>query len=975
MAYSPSIEEQTPGGTGTENLLVVGIGASAGGVDAFRAFFGAMPARSGMSFVVVLHLPSSRKSMLPEILSRWTTMRVVEAADGQALEPDCVYVPPPHAAVTLRDGRLCIRIPAEEEPRDARPIDGFFDSLADSLGEGAVGIVLSGTGNDGALGLKAIKENGGFTVAQGSDGTRPLYDGMPSGAIATGAVDLIASVEKIPGHLMRLRRPPSPDGLAADPDSEPARLAICDSLREQLGHDFSGYKDKTFFRRVHRRMQVLGVDTLAEYRARLSGDRDEAVMLFRDLLIRVTSFFRDAETFDQLERDVIPRLFAGKHASDTVRVWVPGCATGEEAYSLAILLREHLDGMDGGPKIQVFATDIDEPAIAAARAGRYPATLLAGMSAARRERFFAMGDGGATVVKEIRELCTFSPHNLVRDPPFSRMDMISCRNLLIYLNTDVQAVVIPSFHYSLVVGGILLLGSSETAARHDTLFAPLEGSSRIFVRRDGPSPRLGLSRGRMPVSPASPVRSATAVDRPGTAQPSLGERTGAPQTAPPSARAAPMHGWLRRALARVPALRNAFPSAGATDDIDRLRRSLADAQAELRARGDEHIVTLEELRSANEEFHSVNEELQSTNEELETSKEELQSVNEELHTVNAQLSEKLDELAASNADLRNLFDSTDVATVFLDRNMVIRSFTRAIGAIYNLIPSDHGRPLTDFVNTLNYTTLPGDIRATLDTLRPTERRLAHTDGSSYYLLRILPYRESDDAVTGALVTFVDVTRVVEAETHQLLIDELNHRVKNMLTVVMSLAARTMRRSATVEDFSEAFMGRLRSLTASYTLLTREKWSSIALRDVVLEEVRPFMVDGHEQVAIEGPAIRLSSRGALAFGMVIHELATNAAKYGALSAHDGAVGISWRVRWDGDDPRLEFDWVESGGPAVQPPAALGFGTTLIERSFPHELSGQASIDYAPAGVRVRLTAPLGAMVEEAPPPAPNGSAPR
>ena len=950
--------------------MIVGIGASAGGLDAFRSFFEPMPADSGLAFVVVLHLPASHKSMLPDILARWTSMPVREVSDGIRIEANCVYVPPPHAITTIRDGRLHVQMP--EPRRESRPIDGFFDSLASTLKENAVGVILSGTGSDGALGLKAIKECGGLTLAQGADGSSPQFDGMPLGAIATGAVDLVVPVEAMAEYIVRLRRArqDSATPVAASPDQvEASRLTICAILLGQLGHDFSGYKDQTFLRRTQRRMQVLGIGTLADYAARLEQDHDEVILLFRDLLIRVTSFFRDTETFDVLAREVIPRLFQGQKANGTVRVWVPACSTGEEAYSMAILLREHMDGLRAPPKVQVFATDIDEPAIATARSGRYPTTLLRGMSQERLDRFFTVADNCYVVSKEIRDLCTFSAHSLVRDPPFSRMSMISCRNVLIYLDTDVQGAIIPAFHYSLVPRGILLLGSSESTVRHEDLFSPLDKSRRIFERRDVRGPPLHLSRTKQPVQIGARLGAAATT---GGADPQRSNgrvsasSAGGRRDEASVATSSPVQKLARRANEGLErGLRLALRRLSSDAPRDRIRATLAETQEQLRVISEEHATALEELRSTNEEMHSVNEELQSTNEELETSKEEIQSVNEELHTVNAQLSEKLDELDRSASDLKNLFDSTDVATVFLDRHLIIRGFTPAVGTVYNLIPSDHGRPLSDIVSQLDYMGLREDVRAVLDSLEPLERRVTRRDGSKHYIMRILPYRAQNSAVDGTLVTFVDVTSIVQAEQHQrLLVDELNHRVKNMLTVVISLASQTLRRAQTMEQFSDAFMGRIKALTASYSLLSQANWTDIQLLEVLVEETRPFLSRERANIVFQGPKVWLSPQGALALGMAIHELVTNAMKYGALSVPQGKVTVSWQIEHGSTGSDFLLQWIESDGPAVSPPRLRGFGTSLIERGFAHELSGSANIRFEPSGVRATLRAPLGVAVNPA-----------
>ena len=995
-----------------------------------------------MAFVVVLHMSADRKSMLPEIIERWTAMSATEAIDGGRIAPNHIYIIPPGTVGSVANRHLHLRSLAPDVPREATPIDTFFDSLAADLGEDAIGIVLSGTGHDGALGLKAIRTRGGLTLAQGTDGTAPQHAGMPDSAIATGAVDLIVPVEDMPGLLMGLPARAETDApeTATVLQNDTARLRICDILLARVGHDFSQYKEATFLRRVHRRMQVLGLTEISAYIARLEEEREEAVLLFRDLLIGVTTFFRDAGAFEAVKRVVLPRLFEGKGAGDSVRVWVPGCATGEEAYSLAILLREQMDGMSEIPKVQVFATDIDEAAIGTARSGRYPATLLDGLSPERRERFFKRQDSSYLVTRELRDLCTFSAHSLVRDPPFSRMNLVSCRNLLIYMDVELQAAVIPAFQYSLLPGGVLLLGSAETVARHDGLFAPLEKKHRIFIRREGPSPTLKipmrpLLNGSGSLTESQAESKAGRTDWPrilGMANSRVLERFAAPfvvvtedgtlmhysshvgsvlqpALGTPSRSVfdmtrrnlrQPLRAALRKAAETGRSVEQPVPSdaadgTGATtlvveplpgQEPDRpylivfketgarsasravetetggevnaadAERELRDTREQLQSLSEEHETALEELRSSNEELHSVNEELQSANEELETSKEEIQSVNEELHTVNAQLSAKVDELDRANSDLRNLFESTRVATLFLDQHTIIRAFTPDVVNIYNLIPSDRGRPLTDLVSRLDYDDLREDAAKVLQTLEPLERHVSRLDGAAHYLLRILPYRTPDSTVDGFLVTFVDVTQIVQAEMHQrLLVDELNHRVKNMLSVVISLATQTLRRAGTLEEFSGVFLGRVHALTAAYALLSRESWSHVQLEEILTEETAPFMARDHSNVVIGGPAVSLNPRAALALGMAIHELATNAVKYGALSVAEGSVTVTWTVERDDADEHLTLDWVERNGPPVAAPLKRGFGTVLIERGLSHDLGGEAKVEFLPEGVRARLSA--------------------
>ena len=1033
---------------------VVAIGASAGGIEAFRAFFENMPSDSGLAFVVLLHLPVNRKSILPDILSRWTQMRVVEISEGCAVEPDVVYLPPSGIGVTFQDGRLHLHRLEENGQREPNPISMLFNSLANTLEEDAIGVVLSGTGSDGALGLKAIKERGGLTLVQGSDDHGPQHEGMPSSAIATGSVDVVISAEAMPGRILAIQRARRrADGIETlSPDKvEAARLAICAVLTQQVGHDFSGYKTSTFMRRVARRMQVLGLSALEELIDCLKQDRHEAVMLFRDLLIGVTSFFRDTKTFEVIAREVVPRLFAGQGKDRTIRIWVPGCATGEEVYSLAILMREHLDRLsengrgDSGPKVQMFATDIDDAAIATARAGRYPSALLQDIAPSRLARFFVHGvDGSYTVAKSIRELCTFSPHSLTRDPPFSRMDLVSCRNLLIYLDLDMQDAVIPAFHYSLVPDGILLLGSSETVSRHEDLFKVLDRAHRIFLKRDVPGPPLringrvgqkdGAAGGRgleaalpkprtarstnwaharvldrfappfmvvtedgnsvqyssrltkyLELPPGLPSQNTFLMARPGLRVPLREALREAADTSRMVERTGVVvrvaDGSSQRLTLVVEPQRESGPEAlflvifvetGEPTRADAESGSAPepaapdrDLEAELRETGEqlqsiteEYDAAVEELRSANEELHSVNEELQSTNEELETSKEEIQSINEELQTVNGQLATKVDELDHKNADLRNLFDSTQVATIFLDRYMVIRSFTPAIASLYNLIPSDVGRPLTDIASRLSYAGLREDCRQVLQTLEPLERRVSREDDSSHYLMRILPYRTPDSASDGTIVTFVDVTSIVRAEQHQrLLVDELNHRVKNMLTVVISIATQTIRHAGTLGDFERNFMGRIHALTSAYSLLSNEAWQNVSLQTLLQEELRPFQSSGRANIVLAGPAVALAPRAALALGMAVHELTTNAVKYGALSSPEGRVDVTWRIEATEDAAELALQWLETGGPPVSPPTRRGFGMTMIERGLKQDMSARVEIEFAPEGVNALIRAPL------------------
>lgn len=481
--------------------FIVGIGASAGGISAMEAFFRNLPADSGMGYVVVTHLSPTRESLLHEVIARFTRLPVHIARDGAEVAPDTVHVMPQNVILSFRNGRLVLHDP-DPAHRERKPIDVMFASLAEDRGENAIGIILSGGDSDGTLGVKAIKEHGGFTLAQVPNGSGPKNPEMPASAIASGLIDFAVPAEDMPAKLLQIgvTRSSLGDLLARGQqdtvDAELRRMQreLSTLLRSHSGNDFSGYKSKTFFRRVARRMQVAHVTRLEDYLDLLKRNPAEVMALFRDLLINVTDFFRDAEAFEALQEKVIPVLFEGRGADETIRIWVPACATGEEVYSLGILMREQMDGLAVRPQVQIFATDIDEAALAVARAARYPEQLLRNISPERRKRFFKKDGASYVMDKEVRDMCIFSPHSVISDPPFSRMDMVSCRNLLIYFAIDLQRQVIPIFHYALKPGGYLFLGTSESVSQHTDLFHPVDKKSRIFQSVDhGRKTRLPMS--------------------------------------------------------------------------------------------------------------------------------------------------------------------------------------------------------------------------------------------------------------------------------------------------------------------------------------------------------------------------------------------------------------------------------------------------------------------------------------------------
>jgi two-component system, chemotaxis family, CheB/CheR fusion protein len=484
---------------------IVGIGASAGGLAAFEAFFSGMPADSepGMAFVLVQHLAPDHKSILTDLIRRYTRMQVFEVEDGMTVQINCAYIIPPNRDMAFLNGTL--QLFERVSPRGQRmAIDFFFRSLAQDQRERAIGVVLSGTGSDGTMGVRAIKDEGGIVMAQNPASAE--YDGMPGSAIATGLVDYELPPAGMPAQLIAyvshaFSKPPRP---ALPPrKAENALKKIFVILRSRTGHDFSQYKPSTIGRRIERRMAVHQVDNMEDYVKFVEQTPAEIDALFRDMLIGVTNFFRDPDAFTALEEQIIPQLFADKGADAAIRIWVPGCSTGEEAYSLAILLAERQEVLKKSFKIQVFATDIDSNAIATARAGLYPATIAADLTPERLARFFVPEPGGGAyrVHKGIRDLLIFSEQNVIKDPPFSRLDLISCRNLLIYLNGDLQKKLIPLFHYALNPGGHLFLGTSEGVGDFGDLFVTLERKQKIYRRKEDPgAQRASLARFLLPMA-------------------------------------------------------------------------------------------------------------------------------------------------------------------------------------------------------------------------------------------------------------------------------------------------------------------------------------------------------------------------------------------------------------------------------------------------------------------------------------------
>ena len=465
---------------------IVGIGASAGGLEALEQFLCHVPERSGLAFVIVQHLDPTHQGLMPELLQRITGMPVCQVQDRMPVEPNCVYVIPPNKDLSILHGVLHLFAPAA--PRGLRhPIDFFFRSLAADRQERSIGVILSGMGSDGTLGLRAIKEKSGLAVVQ--EPVSAKFDSMPRSAINAGLADLVAPVEELPGKIVAyLRHAPfiaAPTPVRAEREQSALEKVVI-LLRAKTGHDFSLYKKNTLYRRIERRMGLHQIDRIATYVRFLQGNPQEIDLLFKELLIGVTSFFRDPAEWERLACEALPRLLAGRSDGGVIRAWSAGCSTGEEAYSLAMVFREALDHLNLTRRyaLQIFATDLDRDAIDRARQGFYPVNITADVTPERLHRFFSQEEYGYRIGKEIRETVTFATQNVIMDPPFTRLDLLLCRNLLIYLEAALQKKLLPLFHYSLIPGGVLFLGNAETVSTCSDLFIPLLHKSRLFQRQE-----------------------------------------------------------------------------------------------------------------------------------------------------------------------------------------------------------------------------------------------------------------------------------------------------------------------------------------------------------------------------------------------------------------------------------------------------------------------------------------------------------
>ena len=800
-----------------------------------------------MAFVIVQHLDPHHASRLSSLLGKVTAMPVSEITGTTTPKPNTVYVQPSNKCVIAKNGALTL---VRREERLNVAIDHFFESLAEECGSHAIGIVLSGTGSDGTAGLRAIKAAGGLTFAQSEESAK--FDAMPRSAIRAGFVDLALTPREIAREIDRISTHPYLRRPLTDPDAiENAAYKQADalgriflSLKKQTGVDFSSYKESTLIRRIQRRMALHRIEKMSQYARLLRGSKKENAALFDDLLINVTRFFRDAAVFRTLKKRFLPSLLKSKSKDrqPELRAWVPGCATGEEVYSLAICILETLGAKPAKMQIQIFGTDLSDSVIEHARLGIYSSAIEKDVSPARLKRFFVKRDSSYQIHQNVRNICTFARQNVCADPPFSRIDLISCRNVLIYLSPDLHKRCIPQFHYALNPGGYLILGPAESVGVYEELFKLVDRKNKIDAKLLGATPRTadfipqrGLELAHLAGKPTTAganfgsellkmadriilsayAPAAVVIDQDMQVQQFRGqsdlflEHMPGPATFNLLQLARPalvpdLRATIHRAIKtgkparkerakvklggksyeiniqtvpfKVPGYdkpwllvifdettkgtrREKLPrplGRTATErELVELRRELAASKESLQAIIEEQEATNEELKSANEEIESSNEELQSTNEELETAKEELQSTNEELTTLNEELSNRNLEMMQLTSELNNLLASIQMPIVMVDNALTVRRATPAARGAFNILPTDIGRPLSELRPNINVPDLENILQDVIETLRTRERKVRDKEGRDY-LLRVRPYRTTDNKIDGAVLTLIDM---------------------------------------------------------------------------------------------------------------------------------------------------------------------------------------------------------------------------
>lgn len=838
----PQLEEKP------KTFPIVGIGASAGGLEALQEFFDCMPIASGAAFVIVQHLSPDYKSFMGELLSRHTSISIEVASDGVNIESDHIYLIPPKMNMTIVGGKLYLK---EIIGRHLNlPIDIFFRSLAADQENNAIGIILSGTGTDGTLGIRAIKESGGMTMSQ--DDQTAKFDGMPRSSISTGMIDFVLPPSQLAQELANYIKHPFINKNSTIESQLLQNQSVFNKiiaiLHDAKNVDFSNYKQNTLIRRLEKRISINRFEKITDYVSFLSVTPKEVSALFNDMLIGVTRFFRDEKAFELLASAVIPEIFSQHADKSEIRIWAPACSTGEEAYTLAILFKDYMSANNIIKDVKIFATDIDEESLSFAGEGLYPSNISADVPSKTLAKHFIRRDTGYQINDNIRRMIIFARHNIIDEPAFSKLDMISCRNLLIYLNIDVQQKILSTFHVCLKNDGFLFLGSSESLGKLSEGFDILDSKAKLFKKRNRYKPEMlpisslstPLHRNRPEMMQAQAFANQL---KSGSRQleyvfediahyylpPSViidgqynvlysihdvskylhlpkGQITSNLLKMLPKDVSVIVSSLIRRAEKKQDEIifddidfgekdkklsisckriensdydfscyivsfneKEAIPAEKLTTNNivsisinSQYQERIEELEREIQQKNESLQATVEELETSNEELQSSNEELIASNEELQSTNEELQSVNEELYTVNSEHIRKIEELTELNSDYDNLLRNTFIGNLFLDRNLVIRKISDVASSITNVLPSDVGRPIQHLSLKSLYKEFFSDIESVSETLEPVEKEILHDN--NWYFMRMLPYRTTENAVDGIIITFVDITRLKETQS-------------------------------------------------------------------------------------------------------------------------------------------------------------------------------------------------------------------
>lgn len=848
MRLGADDKSKTGAGSQSWTVPVVAIGASAGGLHPLEVLFSTLPADTGLAFVVVQHLSPDFRSMMGEILARHAAMKIVQASDGLTLQPNVIHLNPPRSNVTVVGDKL--RVSNVDEPMsNVSTIDVLFQSVAQDRGANAIGVVLSGSGSDGSRGAQAIRQTGGVVLVQ--DPETATFDGMPCATIARGSATFIAAPERICTILCRLAAGDSQASINGDrPIETDPKTVILARLRDRFGSDFGLYKNATIGRRIDRRVTMKGYADIGAYAASLQANPEELDALYHDILIGVTSFFRDREAFEFVQKSIIPQLVDNQKPGEFVRVWVAACATGEEAYSLAIAFDEYAERSGQRLNLKILATDVHKRSLETAMRGAFPKSQIKNLEPRIVDRYFELSDDEYVILPKIRKYIVFSQHDLTSNPPFTRIDLVSCRNLLIYLNQPTQQKVLSFLHFALKKDGYLMLGPSEAIGRLSDEFLTLSENWRIYKKLrdvrliehvvpsmfakssdlshlDTPAPiggdplgrpalrprdfndaydallrryapagflvstsgtvirvfgdaakylditrsnfsqnitdllvnglRLTVSNGieHMKRDPLVPYSRRVNLSK-GAGKGSRMVEVGIERLAGSSENGPHFNAiTLRETVTEIPAVPDSssvFEHHDALGDL--LSARVAELERDIAGREISLQALIEESETSNEELQATNEELMASNEELQSTNEELHSVNEELYTVSAEHQRKIDELVQLTSDMEHLLRSTNIGTMFVDRDSHIRSFTPMATRAFNLIQQDVGRPLSHVTPRFTMSNFAAKVQGVIASGELSECEV-DCDGH-YFLLRVLPYRIGSKSIEGAVITLIDI---------------------------------------------------------------------------------------------------------------------------------------------------------------------------------------------------------------------------